>query len=128
TEMISIHNISIKNKLITMQVFISVVVLGLSTIAFIVTDIKGYKERRAKSMEAISEVLGSNVVSALHFSDNQTAERILADLSVAPAVLNAAILDENGEVFASYTKQGADDFQFFLSQVEDNSFEFIGDI
>ena len=43
--MLGLRDISIRNKLVLMQVFTSVLVLGLCFAAFVITDINGYKEK-----------------------------------------------------------------------------------
>jgi Signal transduction histidine kinase len=98
-----------------MQVFTSVIVLGLCTAAFVASHINDYKQRKAESMIGFSQVIGSNSVSAIQFQDNETAKEILSDLQkVAPEIINASILDKQKNVFASYTKQGEDTFRFSL--------------
>ncbi|MDB5121764.1 MAG: Signal transduction histidine kinase [Sphingobacteriales bacterium] len=105
--MISIRNISIKNKLVLMQVFTSVLVLGLCFTAFVITDIRGYKERKVNSTISIARVIGSNSISAIQFLDNVTAKEILKNLqNVEPDVINATLTDASRKTFANYTKPG----------------------
>jgi signal transduction histidine kinase len=111
--MLSIRDISIKNKLVLMQVFTSVLVLGLCFAAFVITDIEGYKERKINSTISIAQVVSSNTVSALQFLDNDAAQKILSDLQkVEPDIINASILDKQGNIFASYTKTGKSSHRF----------------
>ena len=110
-----------------MQVFTSVVVLGLCFIAFVVTHIKDYKQRKADSMISLAQVIGSNSISAIQFQDNDAAKRILSDLQkVAPEVLHAAILNRQGNVFARYTKPGADTLGIYSNILKGRNFEFTG--
>jgi signal transduction histidine kinase len=105
--MLSIRNISIRNKLIWMQVITSVLVLGLCFAAFVITDIKGYKEREVNHAVSIAQVIGVNTIPAIQFLDNDAANKTLAELQrVQEDIVNATILDKNGNVFATYTKQG----------------------
>lgn len=98
-----------------MQVFTSVIVLGLCFAAFIASDIKDYKQRKADSMIGLAQVIGTNSISAIRFEDNEAAKEILSDLQqVAPEVLNASILDTRRNIFAAYTKTGADTFRFLF--------------
>jgi len=107
-----------------MQVFTSVIVLGLCFAAFIITDIKGYKERKVNSMMSLANVIGSNSVSALEFLDNDAAKEILSDLKkISPEVVHANILDKEGKVFATYTKPGSDTFRFNPSHIN-RKYEF----
>ncbi|MFV8341497.1 PAS domain S-box protein [Flavobacterium sp. XS2P39] len=123
--MINLRNISIKNKLVLMQVFTSAFVLGLCITAFVLIDIKGFKDRKVISSIAIAKVVGFNNVSALEFLDNAAAKKILSELNVQNDILNAAILDKKGKVFASYTKPGSDSkYQFSVPANGQKNFFF----
>lgn len=101
-----LYNISIKYKLIFMQVVTSFIVLSICCTFFVLTDIKSYKNRKAESIKAIAQVLGSNSVSAIQFLDTASAVEKLAQLKVETDILNAQILDKSGTIFASYTRVG----------------------
>ena len=123
--MINLRNISIKNKLVLMQVFTSAFVLGLCITAFVLIDIKGFKDRKAKSAVAIAQVIGYNSFSALEFLDNAAANKILSELVVQNDIVNATILDKDNAVFASYTKSGGDpNFRFAVPAMNEKSIEF----
>ncbi len=104
--MINLHNISIKNKLVLMQVFTSAFVLGLCITAFVLIDLKGFKDRKVSTSISIAKVVGFNSISALEFLDNAAAAEILSELTVQSDILNATIHDKTGKVFATYTKAG----------------------
>jgi signal transduction histidine kinase len=96
-----------------MQVFTSVLVLGLCFAAFVITDINGYKERKVNSTISIAQVIGSNSVSAIQFLDNETATATLYDLQkIESDVINASIIDAKGVEFATYTKNGKNPYKF----------------
>ena len=121
----NLRNISIKNKLVLMQVFTSAFVLVLCIAAFVLIDIKGFKDRKMVSSIAIAQVVGFNSVSALEFLDNAAAKKILSELAVQNDIVNASILDKKGHVFASYTKVGANPkFRFVVPAMEQKSFSF----
>lgn len=64
-------------------------------------------------MVSLAQVIGSSSVSAIQFEDNQAATGILSDLKkVSPDVLNATILDQQNNLFATYAKTGEDTFLF----------------
>ena len=124
-KLFNLRDISIRNKLVLMQVFTSVVVLGLCFAAFVITDIKDYKQRKADSMISLAQVIGSNSISAIQFQDNDAAKEILSDLQkIAPEVVNAAILDKQRNVFAVYTKPGSDTFGFSSHILTGKKFDF----
>jgi PAS domain S-box-containing protein len=106
--MISLRDLSIKNKLVLMQLFTAVIVLGICVSAFVVLIIKGYKDRKATSAITIANVIGSNCISSLEFLDNAAAKKILSDLKVETDIANATLFDKKGNVFAFYTKPGWD--------------------
>lgn len=126
--MMNLRNISIKNKLVLMQVFTSAFVLGLCITAFVLIDIKGFKDRKAKSAVAIAQVIGYNSFSALEFLDNAAANKTLSELAVQNDIVNATILDKDNAIFASYTKSGADpNFRFTIPAINEKSLEFTND-
>ena len=102
------------------------IVLGLCSTVFVISDVNSYKEQKVESSEGIAQVVGSNSISALYFYDNETAQRKLAELKIKPDILNAVIFDKQGDIFASYTKVGADTFLFSPSIQKDKKFEFAG--
>ncbi len=96
-----------------MQVFTGVTVLGLCFAAFVITDIRGYKERKVASTISFAQVLGTNTISAVQFLDDEAARQILSDLQkVESDVINASIIDNKGLVFASYNRRGHPGYQF----------------
>lgn len=111
-----------------MQVFTSAFVLGLCITAFVLIDIKGFKDRKAKSAVAIAQVIGYNSFSALEFLDNTAANKTLSELAVQNDIVNATILDKDNAIFASYTKSGADpNFRFTIPAINEKSLEFTND-
>lgn len=97
-----------------MQVFISVLVLGIFFTVFIISDTKSYKQRKVEDMTTLAQVIGSNTVSALQFLDEEAAGEILFELhKVNPDIFQAAILDKKGKVFARYVKAGSDSLNIF---------------
>ncbi len=105
--MFNFFNLSIRNKLVLMQVLISFIVVALFFSAFIYSDIRGYKERKVKSTNTIGQIISSSSVSALRFSDSAAVQKLLLQLEVQSDIINATILDKSGNVFAAYTKEGS---------------------
>jgi signal transduction histidine kinase len=91
-----------------MQVFTSVIVLAIFFMAYIITDIRSYKDRKVKSVNSLAHVIGMNSVSAIQFQDNEAAKEILEELkNVAPEIVQADILDSHRNIFAGYKRSGA---------------------
>lgn len=86
-----------------MQVFTSLLVLGIFFTVYIITDLRSYKQRKVEDMISLAQVIGNNNVSTLQFQDNDAAKEILTELhKVAPEIVYASIMDNKGKIFASY--------------------------
>jgi PAS domain S-box-containing protein len=104
-----------------MQVFTSALVLGICITAFVLINIKDFKDRKVISSTAIAKLISFNSASALAFLDNSAAEQILSELQVQNDIINAVILDNKGNTFASYTKPGADStYNFTVPNMNQN--------
>jgi signal transduction histidine kinase len=110
--MLKLRDISIRNKLILMQVFTSVLVLSVVFGVFIFTDINSYKERKLDSMISLAQVIGTNSISAIQFQDPEAATEMLQELhNVSPEIIHATIMNNHGEVFAGYSKEGVENLR-----------------
>jgi Osmosensitive K+ channel histidine kinase len=90
-----------------MQVFTSVLVLSIVFSVFVVTDINGYKQRKINNMISLAQVVGANNISTLQFQDDDAATQILSELhNVSPEIIQASILDKNGHLFATSSREG----------------------
>ncbi|RNI40229.1 HAMP domain-containing protein [Hanamia caeni] len=124
--MFNLRDISIKNKLILMQVFTSLLVLSIVFGAFIFTDINSYKQRKMESMMSLAQVIGTNSISTLQFDDPDAATQMLQDLhNVSPEIIHATIFNNKGEIFAHYSKPGLDSFRI-KDILEQRKFLFSG--
>jgi signal transduction histidine kinase len=95
-----------------MQVFTSVLVLSIVFAVFLYTDINSYKKRKTENMISLAQVIGTNSISAIQFQDSEAATEMLAELhNVAPEIIHAGITNMHKEIFASYSKSGADTFE-----------------
>ena len=122
-----IHDISIRNKLILMQVFTSLLVLSIVFTVFVVTDINGYKKRKVEGMVGLAQVVGTNSVSILQFKDEDAGKLILSQLNnISPDIVHSEIFDNEGRVFASFTKTGTSAFDIG-SVLKTKKFAFFND-
>ncbi len=87
-----------------MQVFTSVLVLIIVFAAFVITDVKSFKQRKVDSIMSIAQVIGTNSISVLQFQDQAAGMEMLTQLhNVSPEITEAAILNNDGQVFARYS-------------------------
>ncbi|MBK1876009.1 response regulator [Pelagicoccus mobilis] len=61
-----------------------------------------FKESKLASLSTIADIMASNSQAALRFNDQHTANEHLRSLSYEPDVLQAALLDETGSLFARF--------------------------
>ena len=121
--MFKFSNMSIRKKLVLMQVFTTVLVLIIMMIVFIASDIKEYKLRKVDSMLGIAQVLGTNSISMLQFQDQAAAIEMLAQLhNVSPEIIAAEITNNHGQVFARYPAAGEPEFSLAAGMKENSLF------
>ena len=93
---------SISGKLIRMNLLVSGTALVLACVAFFSYDLISFQQSRIRTLAAEARVVGSNSVSALLFNDKEAAQSTLAALSSSPDIMGAAIVTNDGKVFAEY--------------------------
>ncbi len=104
--MLSIKNLSIKKKIILLQLLVVFVVLVLYSVFHFLNDARIYRNTISTKLASMANMLGYNCTSALNFRDDQDAIRTLNSLEAETQVTQAWILDAAGRVFAAYLKPG----------------------
>lgn len=97
-------NISIKSKLILIQVITAFVAVFICCVLFVFNDIKSFNKSLVSNKYSIAEIVGVNAVSPLLFKDKDAASQILQNLKSNASILNAAIFDKEGNKFAQYNR------------------------
>jgi signal transduction histidine kinase len=117
---------SISTKLTMMNMLVSGAALLLACAGFFAYDQITFRQNLANSLSAQAQIIGSNSISALLFSDPQAASNTLSALKNSPNIASAGILTADGRSFAEYTRPGADESLTIPSlsddQVEDYRF------
>jgi len=96
------YNLSIRNKLIGIILFVTILSLGIGFTLVIVSSIKSFKEDMKNHTIVTAQVIGEYCVSPLVFEDSAGAEQILAKLADVPSIVKAKVYDTNGELFADF--------------------------
>ncbi len=94
--------VSIRTKLIKMQLLLAFVILLVCTAAFFLKDIFYFKRSIERNLESTARILGQNLVPALAFADSTQATKILLSLQSEPGISAAWVADTNGNIFAKY--------------------------
>jgi signal transduction histidine kinase len=110
-------NISIRNKLILIQLATALIAVLICCVIFVINDIKIFKNTSINNKYSIAEIVGVNAIAPLLFNDSDAAHKILLNLSSNSSILNVVIFDKTGKPFARYNKTGEIEYSF---QEKDN--------
>ncbi len=97
-------NISIKNKLILIQLLTAFIAVLICCVLFVFNDVQTFNKSLVNNKYSIAEIVGVNAVAPILFNDKDAATVILMNLKSNPSILNAAIFDKEGNKFAQYDK------------------------
>jgi signal transduction histidine kinase len=98
---------SISRTLTRMNMVVSGAALLLAGLAFAAYDAVSFTQAMVRNLSTQADIVGSNSVSALLFSDPAAAERTLSALDAAPDIVSAQIYAADGKLFASYWRDAA---------------------
>jgi signal transduction histidine kinase/ActR/RegA family two-component response regulator len=97
---------SVRAKLLVLMLTTTSVALVVAVAALVVYDVRTYHERWVADLTTQADILGRSSVPALAFDDPRAARENLDLLKARPAILAAAIYDEEGKLFATYARPG----------------------
>jgi signal transduction histidine kinase len=98
---------SIRQKLVTAMMLTSTTVLVLTGAALILYDVASFRQSLARSLTTRAQILAANSTAALAFDNRDDATQILAALKSDPSVVGAALYDQQGGLFATYSPEGS---------------------
>jgi PAS domain S-box-containing protein len=116
------QNLSIRNKLIGIILFVTILALGSGFTFVIINDITSFKEDMMSRNVVNAQMIGDYCVSPLVFDDNDGAAQILAKLTNIPVIMNAIIYDSKGQPFANFVT--SDDAEITPPTLQGRSSEF----
>lgn len=100
--MAAFKDLSIRHKLIRINMLVSTAALLLASIGFILYELMTFRTMMAENLSTQAEIVGINTVSAILFNDPASAAETVASLRVKPNVQSAAIYTADGRIFAKY--------------------------
>jgi len=80
------------------------VLLLVAGIVIAVVAAQSYQTQKSREVGVQGQILASTVSAALTFGDRKAAEEYVGALGANPEILNAAIYDSGGDLFASYSR------------------------
>lgn len=101
-----LRDISIKQKMLLMMVTTSLLVLALATAAWIAYNHSALRRSSVDNLRATAGIIGSNASAALNFKSQEDGVTTLNALQEKRQIIEAAIFDSNGDLFASYARHG----------------------
>ena len=99
------RNLSIKKKLLFIQVFSSTCGLFLAIALLLVFEIAEFKQNTQDDLSAMAELIGNRSTAALMFDDRALARENMASLEQLTIFQSACIFDKQNQIFASFTAQ-----------------------
>jgi signal transduction histidine kinase len=103
--MFSMHDYSIPRKLSRMNMLVSGTALLLASAGLFVYDVYGFRTSTVRDLAIQAQIIGSNSIAAVVFSDPAAADKTLSALRAAPHVISAEILTPDGHSFAAYRRE-----------------------
>jgi len=95
------RNLTIKNKLLSIQLFSGSCGLFLATIILIIFEVSEFKQSKTNDITAMAGLIAHRSTAALIFNDVPLAKANLTALTKFPIFQAACIYDVTGSVFAS---------------------------
>ena len=119
------RDLSIRKKLQGIVMVTSAAALLVASVVFTLYDRSTFLFAKTQDLRASAEMVGSNSTAALSFGDAEAGREILSALQAKQNVIHACIYDKRGRVFASYSRDAADN-GFSPPQVRDERTTMVG--
>lgn len=96
------HDLPINRKIMATTMVTSVVVLVVAIGAFMAYDLITYREGMVRNLATLAQVTADDSTAALVFSNEVEAAVTLSSLRLEPQIVEAALYDNGGRLFARY--------------------------
>lgn len=103
--------ISITRKLAKILQMMAVLTLLMATLTHAIREYKALQDTIGLKLTMTADMIGQNSSVALIFDDKKTALEVLTALRHDPDIISGVILNDKGEIFASYSKPALEDFR-----------------
>ncbi len=100
-------NFSLKQKITALILAASCIVLLLSSSIFVGSQVITYKRLTVGELNAVADIIASNVTAAVVFDDPDSAREMLAALRAKPGIVAARIYRYDGSLFAEFVAKSA---------------------
>ncbi|MDD5764892.1 MAG: PAS domain S-box protein, partial [Candidatus Marinimicrobia bacterium] len=110
------QKLSLKRKLIFIQLLTAVAIIGMFIVFQVITDQIEYRNEVGQNLKSTANIVGTNCIPALNFLDSDAATEILSSLNLEYEIINACIFDSQKNLFASFSRDGFQEFNFPFSE------------
>jgi len=104
-----LRDLPIRRKLMTVNLLISGVVLLLTCAAFITYEIVTLRKGMVQGYTTRASIIAANSAGALAFQNESDAINVLSALKIDKRIVRACVYDTDGEIFAKYPTNAADE-------------------
>jgi signal transduction histidine kinase len=94
----------IRRKLTIIVMTSSCAALLLACVAFVLNDLRSYRQVMLKDLSTRAQIIGNNSTAALSFGDPKPVEEIMDALSADHHLVAACVFDPEKKVFAQYPR------------------------
>src|SRR6056297_99997 len=99
-----LNKLSIRNKIIAIILFVSLIIVLLGSVFVLVNFKNTYQEEMLNNTVMNTKLIGEYCIGPLSFNRQDAAEDILAKLDTISYIESGALYDENNILFASYSR------------------------
>src|SRR5450432_4347752 len=103
-----LRDMSIGRKLTVIILSITTVSLLLACAVLVGYDLVMYRRAMVRDVSTLADMVAYNSTAALTFHDKQAAKDVLRSLRTQPHITAACLYTPEGEVFATYVRDGKD--------------------
>ena len=97
---------SVRRKTMMVVLLTTVIALAVNALALFAYEVRAFRESHLTEMRTQAEIVGRATAPAVAFRDTKTATQDLAMLRARGDIDAAAVYAPDGELFASYLRQG----------------------
>jgi len=102
--MVRFRDISIRRKLLSINVLTTSIALLLASTAFIARERLRFQDDTSRQLNTVADVIATNAWPALAAHDRKAGEEVLRGLAAEPRILAACLYPDHGAVLACYAR------------------------
>src|SRR5881392_542919 len=97
-----LKRLSIRQKQIVVIMATSSVALLLACAAFVIFEIRSFRESMINHLSSLAPLVGNNCTAALTFNDTNAVKEVLGSLTKERHIVAACVYEKHGRVFEAY--------------------------